>query len=145
TPANRDPEPVPKPSFPTPVRDGLPMLRSYAGFERDGTIVPAGYVEATRGCHHTCTHCPITPVYGGRLVVVPRDRVIDDIAQQVALGARHITFGDPDFFNGPAHSLRIRRGCASAGRSRRSTPPTRTNTSPSPGTHRRSLRTPDSH
>jgi len=109
TPANRDPEPVPKPSFPTPVRDGLPMLRSYAGFERDGTIVPAGYVEATRGCHHTCTHCPITPVYGGRLVVVPRDRVIDDIAQQVALGARHITFGDPDFFNGPAHSLRILR------------------------------------
>lgn len=109
TPANRDPEPAPAPVSLTPSRDGLPALRSYAGLEREGTIVPAGYVEATRGCHHTCTHCPITPVYGGRLVVVPRQGVLDDIAQQVELGARHITFGDPDFFNGPAHSLRIVR------------------------------------
>lgn len=112
TPANRQPEKPEKPaksSFPQPVRDNLPLLRSYAGLERDGTIVPAGYVEATRGCHHTCTHCPITPVYGGRLVVVPRDRVLEDIARQVGMGARHITFGDPDFFNGPAHSLRILR------------------------------------
>jgi radical SAM superfamily enzyme YgiQ (UPF0313 family) len=109
TPANRTPDPAPKSTFPAPDRSGLRDLRSYAGLERDGTIVPAGYVEATRGCHHTCTHCPITPVYGGRLVVVPRDRVLDDIAQQVQSGGRHITFGDPDFFNGPAHSLRILR------------------------------------
>jgi len=109
TPANRQPEKPAKSLFPQPVRDNLPTLRSYAGLERDGTIVPTGYVEATRGCHHTCTHCPITPVYGGRLVVVPRDRVIEDIARQVEMGARHITFGDPDFFNGPAHSLRILR------------------------------------
>ena len=109
TPNQRDPAPAPKSAFPPPDRQGLPMLRSYAGLERDGTIVAAGYVEATRGCHHTCTHCPITPVYGGRQVVVPRDRVLDDISQQVEMGARHITFGDPDFFNGPAHSLRILR------------------------------------
>lgn len=109
TPTNRHPDTPAKSLFPQPERDNLPMLRSYAGLERDGTIVPAGYVEATRGCHHTCTHCPITPVYGGRLVVVPRDRVIEDIARQVEMGARHITFGDPDFFNGPAHSLRILR------------------------------------
>ena len=107
TPSNRNPEPAAKSAFPQPHRAGLPLLRSYAGLEREGTIVPAGYVEATRGCHHTCTHCPITPVYGGRLVVVPRGTVIEDIAQQVEQGARHITFGDPDFFNGPAHSLRI--------------------------------------
>ncbi len=109
TPANRHPAPAPKSAFPQPRRTELPVLRSYAGLEENGTIVPAGYVEATRGCHHTCTHCPITPVYGGRLVVVPRDRVLDDIARQVEMGARHITFGDPDFFNGPAHSLRILR------------------------------------
>jgi radical SAM superfamily enzyme YgiQ (UPF0313 family) len=109
TPANRTPEQAPKSAFPTPRRAELPVLRSYAGLEENGTIVAAGYVEATRGCHHTCTHCPITPVYGGRLVVVPRDRVLDDIARQVEMGARHITFGDPDFFNGPAHSLRILR------------------------------------
>lgn len=109
TPSNRTPAPAPKSAFPEPRRTGLPVLRSYAGLEENGTIVPAGYVEATRGCHHTCTHCPITPVYGGKLVVVPRDRVLDDIARQVEMGARHITFGDPDFFNGPAHSLRILR------------------------------------
>ncbi len=93
--------------FPVPDRADLPALRDYAGFERDGVIVPAGYVEATRGCHHTCAHCPITPVYGGRFVVVPREVVLADIAAQVEQGARHITFGDPDFFNGPGHAMRI--------------------------------------
>ena len=92
-----------------PVRDGLPPLRSYAGLERDGEVVPAGYVEATRGCHHTCRHCPITPVYGGRFTVVPREVVLADARAQIAAGARHLTFGDPDFFNGPGHSLRICR------------------------------------
>ena len=33
--------------------------------------------------------------------------VLDDIAAQVDAGAQHITFGDPDFFNGPAHARRI--------------------------------------
>jgi hypothetical protein len=87
----------------------LPPPRAYAGLERDGEIVPAGYVEATRGCHHTCRHCPITPVYRGRFTVVPRDVVLGDARAQIAAGARHLTFGDPDFFNGPGHSLRICR------------------------------------
>lgn len=100
---------VGKHAFVMPDRAGLPALRQYAGFELDGVIVPAGYVEATRGCHHTCAHCPITPVYGGRFIVVPRQVVLADIAAQVALGAQHITFGDPDFFNGPGHSMRILR------------------------------------
>ena len=92
-----------------PARAGLPALRDYAGFERDGVIVPAGYVEATRGCRHTCRHCPITPIYGGRFTVVPRDVVLADARNQIAAGARHVTFGDPDFFNGPGHGLRILR------------------------------------
>jgi hypothetical protein len=33
--------------------------------------------------------------------------VLADIARQVDAGARHITFGDPDFLNGVHHSLRI--------------------------------------
>jgi hypothetical protein len=77
--------------------------------ERDGTIVPAGSVEATRGCHHLCRHCPLPPVYGGRFVVVPRELVLADARAQLAAGARHLTFGDPDFFNGPGHGLRIVR------------------------------------
>jgi hypothetical protein len=36
--------------------------------------------------------------------------VLEDIRQQVAAGAEHITFGDPDFFNGPGHALRIVEG-----------------------------------
>lgn len=92
-----------------PERDSLPQLRAYAGLERTGTIVRAGYVEATRGCHHTCRHCPITPIYGGRFTVVPRDTVLADARAQISAGARHLTFGDPDFFNGPGHGLRICR------------------------------------
>lgn len=71
--------------------------------------MPAGYVEASRGCLHTCRHCPITPVYEGRFFVVPQEIVLADIEAQVEQGAGHITFGDPDFLNGPGHSLKIVR------------------------------------
>jgi hypothetical protein len=33
--------------------------------------------------------------------------VLADIAQQIDAGAQHVTFGDPDFFNGPTHAMRI--------------------------------------
>jgi radical SAM superfamily enzyme YgiQ (UPF0313 family) len=66
-----------------------------------------GYTETTRGCKHLCRHCPIVPVYNGQFRVVPFDVVMDDIEQQVAAGAGHITFGDPDFFNGPGHTIPI--------------------------------------
>ena len=71
----------------------------------------AGYTEASRGCKHLCRHCPIVPVYGGRFFVVQPDVVLEDIARQVAAGAEHITFGDPDFFNGPTHAMRIVEDC----------------------------------
>jgi len=95
--------------FAAPARESLPPPQSYAQLVRGDTVVLAGYVEASRGCLHTCAHCPITPVYGGRFFVVPRHVVLDDIRAQVAAGARHITFGDPDFLNGPGHSLPIVR------------------------------------
>jgi hypothetical protein len=47
------------------------------------------------------------PVYRGAFRVVQADVVLEDIRRQVAAGAGHITFGDPDFFNGPAHAMRI--------------------------------------
>ena len=40
---------------------------------------------------------------------MPVDVVVADVAQQVATGARHISFGDPDFLNGPTHALRVAR------------------------------------
>ncbi|MCC6174351.1 MAG: radical SAM protein [Chloroflexi bacterium] len=94
-------------AFQLPRRELLPPLERYAHVDLGEREVVAGYVEASRGCAHRCLHCPITPVYGGRLRIVQRDVVLDDIARLVAMGAGHITFGDPDFFNGIKHSLRI--------------------------------------
>ena len=59
-----------------------------------------GYTEASRGCKHLCRHCPVVPVYKGTFRIVQREVVLEDIRRQVAAGAQHITFGDPDFFNG---------------------------------------------
>jgi len=96
--------------FAVPARETLPPPTEYAQLDwGDGRTSLAGYVEASRGCLHTCLHCPITPVYGGRFFVTPREVVLADIRAQVAQGARHITFGDPDFMNGPKHSLAILR------------------------------------
>ena len=95
--------------FPVPSRNALPSLKKYAHLERDGRLELTGYVEASRGCKHRCRHCPIPPVYGGRFFVVPRDVVLADVRQLVAAGARHITFGDPDFLNGPGHALAVAR------------------------------------
>ena len=95
--------------FPPPTRAGLPALTRYASLARAGDLVPAGYVEASRGCLHTCLHCPVPAVYGGRFFTVPRDVVLNDIRQLVAAGAGHITFGDPDFLNGPGHAVKLVR------------------------------------
>lgn len=95
--------------FLVPDRTGLPPLHRYARLDVGGEQRIVGYTEASRGCRHLCRHCPIVPVYEGRFRVVQREVVLEDIAQQVASGAQHITFGDPDFFNGPEHSLAIVR------------------------------------
>jgi hypothetical protein len=95
--------------FPVPSRAQLPALQTYVKIERGGRQDLAGYVEASRGCRHLCRHCPIPPVYGGRFFAVPRDVVLADVRQQVAAGATHITFGDPDFLNGPTHAIRLAR------------------------------------
>lgn len=95
--------------FAVPSRSALPPLEQYARLEHNGTRQIAGYVEASRGCLHRCLHCPITPIYDGRFFVVPEAVVLEDIRRQVAAGARHITFGDADFLNGPGHSLKIVR------------------------------------
>ena len=109
----REPErlaPLPRLQFRVPDRRGLPALNQYASLQMpDGTRVPAGYTEASRGCKHWCRHCPIVPVYEGHFRIVPPDIVMADVAAQVRAGARHISFGDPDFFNGIAHALAVAR------------------------------------
>jgi radical SAM superfamily enzyme YgiQ (UPF0313 family) len=96
-------------AFARPGRGALPGLKKYAHLDRDGRKELVGYVEASRGCLHLCLHCPIPPVYGGRFFVVPQNIVLDDIRQLAREGATHVTFGDPDFLNGPGHSLAVVR------------------------------------
>ena len=96
-------------SFELPARDLLPPLDRYAHLALGGEERVVGYVEASHGCVHMCRHCPIPSVYDGRIRIVGADTVLADIEQLVAMGARHITFGDPDFLNGRKHSLEIVR------------------------------------
>ena len=98
---------VPRLRFLTPDRAGLPPLSRYASLQRGGVQQVAGYTEASRGCKHHCRHCPVVPVYNGQFRVVPVDVVLEDIRRQVEGGAQHITFGDPDFFNGVGHAMRV--------------------------------------
>jgi radical SAM superfamily enzyme YgiQ (UPF0313 family) len=93
--------------FLAPDRSGLPVLSRYSKLRVYGSEKRVGYTEASRGCKHLCRHCPVVPVYNGVFRVVQPDVVLDDIRQQVAAGAGHITFGDPDFFNGPTHARRV--------------------------------------
>jgi radical SAM superfamily enzyme YgiQ (UPF0313 family) len=94
--------------FEVPDRSDMPALKNYAHL-----IVPGdgyrivGSTEASRGCKHLCRHCPIVPVYNGVFRIVSRDVVLEDIRRQVAAGAQHITFGDPDFFNGIRHAMEL--------------------------------------
>jgi len=94
--------------FEVPDRSGMPAMEKYAHL-----IVPGngyrivGSTEASRGCKHLCRHCPIVPVYKGVFRIVGREVVLEDVRRQVAAGAQHITFGDPDFFNGIRHAMEL--------------------------------------
>lgn len=96
-------------NFVPPSRSGLPSIDRYAQLEIDGELRPAAAVEASRGCLHHCRHCPIPPVYGGRFFVVPVEVVLQDIRRLAEEGVRHLTFADPDFLNGPGHSMAVAR------------------------------------
>jgi radical SAM superfamily enzyme YgiQ (UPF0313 family) len=96
--------------FLPPDRDKLPPLERYAQLVMpDGSGKTVGFGETTRGCKYLCRHCPVAPVYRGVFRVIPEAIALDDIRGQIARGAEHISFGDPDFFNGPGHALRIVR------------------------------------
>ncbi len=94
--------------FRVPDRGEMPGIEKYAHLVLvDGTHRVVGSTEASRGCKHLCRHCPIVPVYDGVFRIVARDVVMADVRQQVAAGARHISFGDPDFFNGILHAKKL--------------------------------------
>jgi radical SAM superfamily enzyme YgiQ (UPF0313 family) len=97
--------------FLVPDRDGLAPLARYAHLHLDdGRQRTVGYTESSRGCKYLCRHCPVVPIYNGTFRIVQRGVVLDDVAQQIEQGATHITFGDPDFFNGVGHAMAIAHG-----------------------------------
>jgi radical SAM superfamily enzyme YgiQ (UPF0313 family) len=93
--------------FGLPARGLLEPLGRYARLAIDGEERLAGYVEASHGCAHRCRHCPVPVVYDGRTRIVGEDVLVADVAQLVEAGAKHVTFGDPDFLNGPHHARRV--------------------------------------
>jgi radical SAM superfamily enzyme YgiQ (UPF0313 family) len=102
------PRRLPRLSFLVPDRSGLPPLNRFATLRLpDGSRRLVASTEASRGCRHRCRHCPVVPVYDGQFRVIPPEVVLADIATQIAAGAEHVTFGDPDFLNGPTHAMRV--------------------------------------
>lgn len=95
--------------FEVPARHLLPPLDRYATLQMEGERRLVGAVETSHGCRHRCRHCPIPAVYDGRLRIVAPEIVLGDVEQLVSMGARHVTFADPDFLNGPAHSVDVLR------------------------------------
>lgn len=93
--------------FTLPARDVLPPLDRYAHLEVDAERRMVGAVEASHGCTERCRHCPVPAVYDGRTRVLDVELVMADIDQLARLGARHVTFADPDFLSGPAHARRV--------------------------------------
>jgi radical SAM superfamily enzyme YgiQ (UPF0313 family) len=109
SPANAgDPVRLDKQRYRVPRREELPELDRYAKLIMgDGEERVVAYTEATRGCKHLCRHCPVVPVYQGRFFAVPREVVMEDVRAQIRQGAQHVTFGDPDFLNGPGHAFKL--------------------------------------
>ena len=108
-PSGPQPIELGKTAFRTPVRSGLPSLDRYAHLRVGDDHRKVGYTETSHGCRHRCRHCPLPAVYDGRIRLVDQATVLNDVDQLVQMGARHITFGDADFLNAPAHSMRVAR------------------------------------
>ena len=124
-PRGRAPDQPPRPrrgsrSFPSSSRAAIACRRSSStrGSSATGARSWPATSRPAAAAGTSARHCPIPPVYGGRFFVVPREVVLADVRQLVEAGATHITFGDPDFLNGPGHALR--------GRPATSTPPSPT-------------------
>lgn len=92
---------------PRPARELLPPLDRYSRLIHGDAEQLVASVEASRGCAHRCRHCPVPVVYDGRIRIVALDAVVADVDQQVAAGASHLSFADPDFLNGVAHARRV--------------------------------------
>ena len=90
-----------------PDRTILPSITDYSHIVDGSNNLIAGSVETTYGCKHECTHCPVPIEFKGMFKTFGTEKIITDVTNQVEDGAKHISFNDPDFFNGPKHALKI--------------------------------------
>ena len=90
-----------------PDRTIFPNISEYTRLIDEETNRITGSVETTYGCKHLCTHCPVPIQFQGSFKTFSEKKIIDDVSNQIELGAEHISFNDPDFFNGPKFSLKI--------------------------------------
>ena len=90
-----------------PDRTILPSITDYSHIVDGSNNLIAGSVETTYGCKHECTHCPVPIEFKGIFKTFGTEKIITDVTNQVEEGAKHISFNDPDFFNGPKHALKI--------------------------------------
>ena len=90
-----------------PNRQIFPDISNYAHLVDGSNNLIAGSVETTYGCKHSCTHCPVPISFNGSFKTYSLEKIVSDVENQVKQGAKHISFNDPDFFNGPMHALKI--------------------------------------
>ena len=90
-----------------PDRTILPSITDYSHIVDGSNNLIAGSVETTYGCKHEYTHCPVPIQFKGMFKTFGTEKIITDVTNQVEEGAKHISFNDPDFFNGPKHALKI--------------------------------------
>tara|TARA_X000001036_G_scaffold170380_1_gene161192 strand:- start:5488 stop:6831 length:1344 start_codon:yes stop_codon:yes gene_type:complete len=90
-----------------PNRQIFPDISNYAHLVDGSNNLIAGSVETTYGCKHSCTHCPVPISFNGSFKTYSLEKIVSDVENQVKQGAKHISFNDPDFFNGPIHALKI--------------------------------------
>src|SRR5437667_311074 len=73
-------------------------------------VAAAARVRAANPDAHICFYGHYAALNGEYLTSHGHaDSVLADVRQQVAAGAAHVTFGDPDFLNGPRHALAVAR------------------------------------
>jgi radical SAM superfamily enzyme YgiQ (UPF0313 family) len=103
---------MPRDHFRVPTRDSLPPLRKYPLRQVDKLCEgkqTAGTTEVARGCHHKCLYCSVFAAYGGKVLLVPEDVVVEDVRNLVGGGMTHLTFTDADFFNARHHGMKVLR------------------------------------
>ena len=93
--------------FETPDRSGLPPLNALRQMFDGKRIALPDIRRRAAAASISAATVRLFPFTTGRSAWSRLTSCWPTSRQQVESGAQHITFGDPDFFNGPTHGMRI--------------------------------------